>query len=142
MILWDYIPHLFPKLSMCGVVSCLGYFSDLRTSAMLQPLWSTGAQLFQTITLRMGCQTRRSPVAPSLSTFHHALTVVVPMWITLVPHVWKASRDYGDGMTGISSYLPFMCLYLIWLCSAMTASAFGFIKAACFGDMPFLKLTQ
>lgn len=83
-------------------------FSDLRMSAILQPLRPTGAQLFQAVTLRKGHQTRRSPFAPSLSTFHHALTVVVPMWITLVPRVWEASLDYVDGMTGISSYLPFV----------------------------------
>ncbi|GAA6105675.1 uncharacterized [Tachysurus ichikawai] len=93
---------------MCGVASCLGYFSDLRVSANLQPLQPTGSQLFQAITLRMGHQTRWSPVAPRLSTFHHTLTVVVPMWITLVPHVWDVPLDYRDGMIGISSYLPFV----------------------------------
>lgn len=93
---------------MCGVANCLGYFSDLHVSAVLQSLQPTGAQLFWVITLRMGRQTPRSPVAPRLSTFHHTLTVVVPMWITLVPHVWDVPLDYGDGMIGISSYLPFV----------------------------------
>lgn len=70
--------------------------------------------------LRYGWATRRllAPVAPSLSTFHHALTVVVPVWINLVPCVWEVSLDYEDGMPGISSYLPFVwsILELIVFC--------------------------
>lgn len=129
-------PHstFVPKAEQCGVSSCLGYFSDLHVSAIFQPLWPTGAQLFQAITLCMGHQARQPPVAPRLSTFHHALTVVVPMWITLVPNVWEVLLDYGDGMTGISSYLPFVQSILDLIAFSYICAGFGSFKEVCCGD--------